>query len=522
MTANANNNKNDPDALYQGASHERTTVPARQSALLWIVLLALSLLGAALLSACGSSSGSEPTPLGGIDGGGFAKGTVRLLSSGTISVNGTSFSTGGATISVDGKPGTLADLRPGDIVTVAGTFGGGTGAATAVTFEDDVEGPVQAKNLARGTIEVLGQTVHVDGGTSFDEGTADCSLAALNTGTVIEVSGLRTANANLRATSIRCRAATSELEVTGAVRAHSANQRRFRIGGLTVDYSQAQLQNFPGGQPTNGQTVEARGTTLTANGSGSGNDSSTLLATRVEWRETRLPGGNGARVEVEGLVTRFASASDFDVAGQRVVAGAATRIRKCTLPLNLAPNTYVEVEGTVSGETLEATDLECRTASTLRISATIGSIDTAAGTVTALGVTIAIDSGTRMSDKSDARVSPLRLADLRVGDFIEVRGGPGATASSLVAAVFERDDPRTTAELRGTASAVAAPTLAVLGVPVTTNSATGFADEGDADITVAAFFAAAAGRPVKIRGTALNSGVLADEAELEEDVGAQD
>jgi hypothetical protein len=120
-----------------------------------------------------------------------------------------------------------------------------------------------------------------------------------------------------------------------------------------------------------------------------------------------------------------------------------------------------------------------------------------------------------MEDKSDADVSPFRLSDLRVGDFVEVRGGPGATTNSIAAALLERDDPETGVELRGIAEAVAQPDFSILGVTVQTNAGTDFEDESDAPISAAAFFAQAPGRLVSVSGTTLNGAIVAAEAELE-------
>jgi hypothetical protein len=470
--------------------------------------LAQLALGATLLvlGGCGGGGGDNRMQNTGIEGTGFAMGTITGF--GSVIVNGITFNTNTATFTIDGRPGTQADLRVGDVVSVVGTINAGsaTGTATSVTFDDSVEGPVESIDVAGGLLVVLGQTVRVDGGTTFDDGVANCRLDALPVGQVVEVSGFREAAGVIRATRIECKAAGGELEVTGIVQALDTNQRRFRIAALTVDYSQAQLQNFPGGQPANGQTVEAKGMSVNAG---------VLAATRVEYKDATIPGNDGERVEVEGLVTRFASASDFDVAGVRVTTTGSTQFENCTLPFNPPLNTKVEVEGTRSGGAVSATKVECRVGTDLRVSALVTAVNVGASTVDVLGITVSVSVGTRLEDKSDADVSPFRLSDLRVGDFVEVRGGSGATANSIAAALLEREDPDTRVELRGIAEAVTQPDFSILGVTVQTGGGTQYRDAGDAPISAATFFSQASDRLVSVRGTTLNGAIVAEEAELE-------
>jgi len=467
------------------------------------LLASLALIG--LLTACSSGGeGGSQTPLGGIDGGGFAKGTVSGF--GSVIVNGVTFSTTNATFTINGQPGTQADLRVGDVVTVVGSITGTTGTATSVTFDDDVDGPVQSVDVAQGVLVVMGQTVRIDGATSFDNSSANCTLATIQPGTVVEVSGFRTATAEIRATRIECKAPGGTFEVTGVVQALDTNQRRFQIGALTVDYSQAQLQNFPNGAPANGQNVEAKGTSFSGG---------TLSATRVELKSSLFPANNGAHIEIEGLVTRFASATDFDVGGQRVTTNGSTQLENCSAPLNLPLNAYVEVEGTLNAGTFTATEVECKVGSNLRLAAPVDAVNAAGNSLTALGITIQLSSATRMEDKSDADLSPFRIGDLRVGDFVEVRGSTGSVANSINAALLERDDPEDDVELRGPAASVAQPGLAILGVSIVTNGGTAFRDEADAPISGAEFFARAAGRTVKVQGVVVNGAIVADEIELE-------
>jgi hypothetical protein len=373
-----------------------------------------------------------------------------------------------------------------------------------VTFDDAVEGPVQSVDVAGGTIVVLGQTVHVDGGTSFDNSSANCRLESLTPGTVIEVSGFRTSASEIRATRIECRAAGQEFEVTGIVRNLDTNQRRFQVADLVVDYSQAQLQDFPAGQPANGQNVEVKGTTFAGG---------MLTATRVQFKDASIQGNTGDRVELEGLVTRFASTADFDVSGQRVSTSGGTNFQNCGA--TLAVNSFVEVEGTLSAGVINASKVECKAGTNLRVTATVDSINVAGNSLTVIGIPITVSANTRFEDQSNADVSPFRLSDLRVGDFVEVRGGPGTAPNSIAAELLERDDPDNRVELRGLGANVAQPQFTILTVTVVTNGGTEYRDENDNSITAAQFFAAVANRLVKARGTFAAGQLTAEELELE-------
>lgn len=459
-----------------------------------------------LITGCGAAGDSTSgPPLGGIDGGGFAHGTITGF--GSIIVNGVEYSTTNATFTIDGRPGSQADLHVGDVVSIEGSIDGTSGTADSVFFDDAVEGPVQSVDVAASSLVVMGQTVLVDGATSFDDSPAGCQLATLLAGQVVEVSGFRTASDEVRATRIECKAAGGELEITGVVAALDAAQHRFQIGALTVDYTSAQLQNFPGGQPANGQAVEVKGMTFAGG---------VLTATRVEFKDTNLPADNGDDVEFEGLITRFASQSDFDVSGQRVATSGSTEFSQCgAAPITLALNTQVEVDGTFQAGAINATKVECKTGTSLRVRSTVTAVNAAASTFSILGIPVTVDSKTRFEDQSNADLSPFHLSDLHVGDFAEVRGAAGSAANSILAALVERNDFDADSELRGSAESVSAPDFLVLGVTVHTDGGTEFHDENDQTITSTAFFTAAPAHLVKVKGAVIAGAIVADEVDLE-------
>ena len=462
---------------------------------------ALLLAAVLLLVACGGSSEStEPSGTSPI----VTVGTITGF--GSVHVNGMRFETSGATVTLDGERGTEAQLQVGQVIHVAGTRSrdGREAHASSIDFDDAVQGPVQSIDATAGTLVVLGQGVQTDGLTSFDDRFNPASLDGVAVGAIVEVSGFREADGMIRATRIEPKDAGDAFEVTGRVANHDSSARRFEISALTVDYGSAQLDDLPGGAVENGLLVEVKGLSFA-------ND--VLLATRVEGKRNRMDGDMQA--EIEGLITRFASATDFDVSGQPVTTTSATRFERGT-SANLALDVRVEVEGNLRDGVLHADKVKFEGEADLRVTASIGAIDAAAGTLSVLGITVQTNAATRFEDKSDAQVRPFDVTHLRVGDFVEVRGSAGSAANSIAAARVEREDEEQRIELRGIATDVAQPELRILGVTVQTNAGTEFEGEDDGNISATDFFARAPGRLVAVDGRLDGSALVAREIELED------
>jgi Domain of unknown function (DUF5666) len=457
-----------------------------RAALVAVLLLALM--------ACGGGGSNN---LAGIEGTGFAQGTITGF--GSIFVNGTEFTTTGATITIDGQSATESQLRVGQVVTIAGQISsdGRTGSATSVTVDNELEGPISLITLAANTFIAMGRTVHVDGGTSFDGAN---SLADLQVGNVVEVSGFVDSSGDIRATRVELNAPGGEYEVSGTITAVDNATKVLQIGTLSVDFSAATLIDLPGGAPAVGQTVEVKGTTFSAAG--------VLLGTSVKLEHEGQP-GNGATTRIEGLVTRFASTSDFDVDGQRVQTAIGTTFENGTAA-DLALNVQVEVDGTFNNGVLTATKISFRSSTEIRLTAPITSIDATSSSFTALGVVVQTSMLTRFEDKLSQPVSPFGFAQLRVGDYVEVRGSGGSVANSIAAAIVERDEPQSLIELRGTVQTVADPAFTILGVLIQTDAGTQFHG-----VTAAEFFAQASGRLVSVDGAFAGGVFVADDVEFE-------
>ncbi len=470
----------------------------------------------ATIAGCGGGGGD--TSVAGIDRLGASTGTVTGF--GSIFVNGVEFETSRAEFVIDDNPGQESDLRVGQVVTVIGTIddNGTTGDAQTVIFDDSVEGPIASIDLAGGQFVVLGQAVVVGANTSFDNDIVPDSLDGLAVDDFVEVSGFLDAAGTVRATRIEKASVGNELEVRGAVESLDTLSQTFVINGLTVDYRDAVLDDSFNGSISNGDFVEAKGNSLGSNGE--------LIATRIEleddvFTEFEVDG----EVEVEGLVTRFASLTNFDVGGVRVTTNSGTEYDGGTAA-QVGLNARLEVEGRLnSSGILVAAEVKFRDgsddggsggSSDAELFATVDSVNAAGGTLVTLGFTVSVDSLTRIEDKSDADVRPFSLANLRAGDYVEVRGvalGDGTVRATLL----EREDPDPDTILRGPVAAVGAQTVTVLGVTIETNAGTQYRDTNGNPISASTFFAAvSAGDEVKARGTEVAAtSLLAEELQLE-------
>ncbi len=459
-----------------------------------------------LIAACGGG-GSSDGVIAGIDRGGIVTATGSITGFGSVHVNGVHYVTTGATITLDDNPGTESDLRVGQVVRIEGRIeqDGLNGTATRVIFDDEVEGPVQSIDLANSRMVVLGRTVQVSTQTSFDDRISPRSLAGIAVGDRIEVSGRVATTGVVEATRIERKAVQSSVEVKGTIAALDTNARRFALSQLVVSYASAQLNGFTGGQPANGDRIEAFGT---VDGNG------VLVATRVEKDGGGSAGSTDEQADYEGLVTSFASATDFAVAGQRVTTTASTTYEGGSAA-SLALNVAVEVEGRFNAAgVIVATKVQFRSGSDTELSGRVDSVNTAGNSLVVFGVTIRVNSLTRFEDHSGADVQRFSLANIAVGDYVEVdayNDGGGLLATKL-----ERDDNQGEVRLEGTAQNVIAPNFTVGGVAVTTDGNTEFRDINGVTINAAAFFQAAPGRKVKARGSLVGNVVLATRAELED------
>ncbi|MEM8814464.1 MAG: DUF5666 domain-containing protein [Pseudomonadota bacterium] len=467
----------------------------------------LTIGGCFAIVACGGGGGEATA---GIDGRGTPS-RVATVSRGTITgfgsviVNGVRYDTSNASFDIDGVAGAESDLAVGQVVTIQGSTdeNGQDARADSVSFDALLEGPVESIDVSAQSFVVLGQIVIVNNDTIFDDDFVPQDIEGLAPNDVVEISGFFDANDNIRATYVDLEQNAGDFEVSGIVSNLDAGNLSFEINGLTVDYSNANLSGFPNGAPENGQQVEAEGTL------GGGE----LLATSVELEDNDLGAAAGDDAEVEGIITRFVSAADFDVNGVPVTTNASTSFDNGS-STDLALNVAIEVEGEVNASgVIVAESIDFEQVGTLELRGIVEAVG--ASSITLLGITAAVTAETSLDDQSSADLASFALTNVSVGDYVEVRGFDDSGTLTLTG--LERDDDEGDSGLRGPITAISDPDFTALGVTVRTTVDTEFEDANENEIDAATFFAGALNEVVEADGNFASGVLTAEEVEVEDD-----
>ena len=457
------------------------------------ILIFSVLLGAtAILPGCGAGGGS----VAGIDRGGVY-GPVTGF--GSVIVNGIHYDTTSAAISVNGLPALEQDLEVGYVVLIQADLpqDGSSPQAVTIDFGHNVIGPLTAVDVTGNLATVLGQSVSVDDATVYGSGIVPASsdgLALLPTDTILRVSGLAGADGGVLATRVELGDAGAGLEVTGLVSNLDTVAKTFEIGGLFILYDSANLQDFPGGQPQNGDRIKAEGR-LNAGGM--------FEADELELEEIGLEVDEGDEFEIEGLVTDIFTATQFSVSGITVSIDEQTTFENGDATM-LVLNVRVEVEGQMSNGVLKAEEIKFSPEGQLRIEANVESVNP----LQLLGITVQTDNLTIFEDQSPAELRPFSIADINPSDPLRITGYESLTLPGVIVATsVTRKEPLEKLKLRGIAQNIAEPGFSILGVAVIT--------DGNTDIEEN-FFAIAQGRLVEVQGSMNGGTFVAEKVEIED------
>lgn len=485
---------------------------------------------AALLAACGGGSNGVPAastqPTAMVSS--ASTGVMTKTSAGTISVNGVSFTLNSSTaVRIDDNLKDANDLQNGMVVTLRGRDDGSNGEAREVEVENEVRGPVSARDAAASpqTFTVGGVKVLVDAQTIYANLTP-ASFDGVQLNTFVEVHGIRDAAGNLRATRVegkgpRNPAAAEIDELRGAISTPVANTS-FNLGPVRVTYSVSTTftpaSRCSAAMMTAGRLVEVHGAFTSA---------TAFAATRIDCEDEedeRVRPGDGNKNEIEGFVVGLnTTARTFAINGRSVSYNTSTQFRNGTID-DLVENARIEVEGTMSGTTLVAREIKfkrVRVILTLRAEA----VNIAAKTLMLFGKTVQINDLTELRTQNAGGQNSATLADIVTGaDRIEVRAFTDGTAliAERVTEIGNSGGGRDIVQARVTAESETTFTLGLLN---TINAALGgagvqFRNGNDQPITRAQFFAAvtvgASGTLVKVKGAYAGGVLTVDEAELED------
>jgi hypothetical protein len=393
------------------ASNDAHTRPRLALAWLRIALLIVALGGCGGGAVDGAGSGTST--FAGVGSGGTGAAFQGAISGfGSVIVNGVRIDDSAARITVDDVDVAETTLRLGMVVGIDGVQDdAGHGRADSVVSNSWVEGPVASIAVGAGQLTVLGVAITVNAGTVFDGGIT--GLAGLVVGDHVEVHGLPDQAGGIRATRIEKNAAT-RVRLVGTVKASSANT--IQVNGITVQTGNAALIGVGKGIAV-GDVVRIKGS-LVNDATAAATAATTIAASEV--REVSLVSTlpDNRKLNLEGIVTKFTSASDFEVGGQRVQAAAGAR-PDGTVTLGA----QVEIEGASSGGTVIATKISVEDESKQKddanvFHATISALDLNTRTLSLRSNTVTMkwDSNTVF----EAATLPLGEASLALNMKLEV------------------------------------------------------------------------------------------------------
>ena len=392
----------------------------------------------AMLTACGG--GGDQTAATGTTSG-------VITGFGSIIVNGVHYDVDSADVSIDGVPGVQSSLAVGDVVVLQGSSvnaDGVTGTATAVSANDELEGYVldlSGLSAGVGTINVMGQTVTITLDTVFEgDDAAVLTIGDLSVNDVVEVSGFSDGNGGILATRLETKdSLDNDIEIKGLISNLDAGAFTFTIGSLIVDYSAAtEVTSLI----DNGLLVEVKTDSVLTGDLASG---FVMAASKVEIEEVDdIDGDEGDEIEVQGLISGVDQVAETFVFNGQTIGFA--ELDDDFDPSTLVDGMLITVEGHIDAAgNFVFDEIEEDHASDDEVEGTVSAITEATITVDVNGVetTFSVTNDTRMIDEQDEGVIPVRffsLADVAVGDFVEVKFYVDGTTQDNIATELERED----------------------------------------------------------------------------------
>jgi hypothetical protein len=388
--------------------------------------LSISLL-ISLITGCGAAVQFA----NGIGGTGITMGAITGF--GSIYVNGVKFDTDNAQFSRDGVDAKLqSDFSAGEVVKIIGTVdkAAGTGVATDVIFSDLVEGPITAL-IDANTIEVLGQIILTDELTVLH---GVKTLSELTLDNMLEISGFTNAEGNILASSIKLLQDSfsigSILDVEGTISEIDPITKTFKLNGnLIIDYGSSLFEGLSEADLVDNLYV--------ALSSEQNIQNNTVIAHTLYAIDTSLE--IDVIYEIEGLITRFVSPTEFDIDGIPVSTNAKT-VYKNGSATQLGLNQFAIIKGTSNANgVLIAEQINLfDSSSEVWAEGYIEAIDNDTQQIRLLGESITADFFTLFTDETQEEFVDLNFSQLSLGDFISLtayRNNQGQTIASRISKV---------------------------------------------------------------------------------------
>ncbi|MES9992163.1 MAG: DUF5666 domain-containing protein [Candidatus Thiodiazotropha sp.] len=452
------------------------------------VLLTSLMVG--ILTACGGGGGGGDV---GSSGGSSSFTTVgRIDGFGSVYVNGTKFDTSGAEYHVDDEQGyDDSDLAVGMKVRIEGTVSedGTTGVADVITYDDDLEGPIDSGSLVvngdTATFTVLNMAVLAErNDTIFDDG---ASFTGLVEGQEIEVSGFFDGD-QIVASRIELQSdSDSDYEVKGTVTSYDGIEIALVLqnGVVAGPYPISSSADLDIPADPVGLFVEVK----------LDNSGGSPEVIRIESEDSDMIDDDDDEVSFYGILADDGS-GNYSVEGVSIELSSETRYKPASLEGNLSAGMMVEVEGYMQGDILIAKKVEAED-SEIEIEARVvmvQSSDAKNGTVTLdLGnsqtLDVVTDNSTLFKDDSDYDDNDdgsFNLDELMEGDFVEVE--VIQSGDQYVAIKIEREDESSETKIEAPIEAISEfESVTMLGALFTVYEGTEY-ELGDDYVTAETFF----------------------------------
>lgn len=468
-----------------------------------------------IITACGGGSSS----IGGIDGSG-APAVAGTISTGAINgfgsviVNGVRYNSDKAKILVNDQTATEDNLRTGYQVKITGHLNtDGSSVADTIEFTPNLIGTISQIDLSAQQLTILGQQVSITNETLFDAAIKPNFLSGLKVGDTVLVSGFTDDKGLITATRVEL-AATTNRQIMGYVSNLTPALFTFTLRGQMVNYSAASLNNFSTNSIAANNLVVVSGTL----------DDKGVLQAKTVNKINNTFGSDVKTVETEGFITRYQSASDFDVAGVTWTTNAQTSFENGT-NTNLAQGVALSIKGELaaSGQ-LVAQKVEFKKISVNEIAGEVTSVTVltsgivTTGSLQISGTTIQTNAKTLFEDKGSSSLKRFNFTSINLGDFLKVSGYNNE--GTFIATKIEREDIQkenaTELKIVGIVLGIGSHNFTLYGRTIVTNGQTEFKDTKGDKISETQFYLLALGQRAKVEGVLKNGIFTATKIELTE------
>jgi len=457
----------------------------------------VSIAGASLflltLGACGGSGGSADSSPPPVPPSATAKSVVgEITGFGSIYVNGVEYETNGASYEVDDTSASDdSALAVGMVVKVQGSVNadGRTGTASRISYDDEVEGIVEAlatdaDDPSIKIFTVMNTLVRVDqNSTNFDdEDDANFSFETLMNGDNIEVSGEYDGDILVASYVEKQDSADDDFEAKGTVTEYNdADQFVLLLkNSNTLDVTLAAGAEIPSVGIANDQYVEVEGTIPDPVGF-----PDAILATKVELEDDDHFGDeDDDDVEVKGMLSYDGDTETWSIRDVVIAFNESTEYNPESLLDSIADGSAagltVEVEGSFVNEVLQVDEIELEEDELeFKGDATVltstgprdGTIQLSFGMATG---TIDVNVNSETMFRDDEAMDHFDLDSIMDGAKVEVEARWAGDGSIIASSLHLEDDMGY--EIKGPVDAIDDVSLTVLNVTFSVNENTFFED----------------------------------------------